>query len=60
VVLSVMMASPTLQTLPVKMWTTLRQDLTPGDRRRLDAADRPVGIGHGDRRRLRRRNEISA
>ena len=27
--LSVMMASPTLQTLPVKMWTTLRQDLTP-------------------------------
>ncbi len=29
VVLSVMMASPTLQTLPVKMWTTLRQDLTP-------------------------------
>jgi len=23
------MASPTLQTLPVKMWTTLRQDLTP-------------------------------
>jgi len=25
----VMMASPTLQTLPVKMWTTLRQDLTP-------------------------------
>ncbi|WP_322978057.1 ABC transporter permease [Pseudomonas sp. C11] len=29
VVLSVMMASPELQTLPVKMWTTLRQDLTP-------------------------------
>lgn len=29
VVLSVMMASPTLQTLPVKMWATLRQDLTP-------------------------------
>lgn len=29
VVLSVMMASPSLQTLPVKMWTTLRQDLTP-------------------------------
>ncbi|SDI72039.1 ABC transporter permease [Pseudomonas panipatensis] len=29
VVLSVMMASPTLQTLPVKMWSTLRQDLTP-------------------------------
>ena len=29
VVLSVMMASPTLQTLPVKMWTTLRQDLSP-------------------------------
>lgn len=23
------MASPTLQTLPVKVWTTLRQDLTP-------------------------------
>ncbi|HKS14139.1 MAG TPA: ABC transporter permease [Pseudomonas sp.] len=29
VVMSVMMGSPTLQTLPVKMWTTLRQDLTP-------------------------------
>ena len=29
VVMSVMMASPLLQTLPVKMWTTLRQDLTP-------------------------------
>ncbi|KAF1053724.1 MAG: Inner membrane ABC transporter permease protein YdcV [Stenotrophomonas maltophilia] len=29
VVLSVMMASPDLQTLPVKMWTALRQDLTP-------------------------------
>lgn len=29
VVLSVMMASPELQTLPVKMWSTLRQDLTP-------------------------------
>lgn len=29
VVLSVMMASPNLQTLPVKMWSTLRQDLTP-------------------------------
>ncbi|HIE4272040.1 TPA: ABC transporter permease [Pseudomonas aeruginosa] len=29
VVLSVMMASPSLQTLPVKMWSTLRQDLTP-------------------------------
>jgi putative spermidine/putrescine transport system permease protein len=29
VVLSIMMASPGLQTLPVKMWTTLRQDLTP-------------------------------
>lgn len=24
-----MMASPGLQTLPVKMWTTLRQDLMP-------------------------------
>ena len=23
------MASPSLQTLPVKVWTTLRQDLTP-------------------------------
>ena len=23
------MASPTLQTLPVRIWTTLRQDLTP-------------------------------
>ena len=29
VVLSVMMASPNLQTLPVTMWATLRQDLTP-------------------------------
>ncbi|WP_279027450.1 ABC transporter permease [Gibbsiella quercinecans] len=29
VVLSIMMASPTLQTLPVKMWSTLQQDLTP-------------------------------
>lgn len=29
VVISVMMASPNLQTLPVKMWSTLRQDLTP-------------------------------
>ncbi|BFM49729.1 ABC transporter permease [Marinomonas sp. THO17] len=29
VVISVMMASPELQTLPVKMWSTLRQDLTP-------------------------------
>ena len=30
-----------LQTLPVKIWATLRQDLTPGDRRRLDAARGP-------------------
>jgi putative spermidine/putrescine transport system permease protein len=29
VVISIMMASPELQTLPVKMWSTLRQDLTP-------------------------------
>jgi len=29
VVLSIFMASPGLQTLPVKMWATLRQDLTP-------------------------------
>lgn len=29
VVLSVMMASPSLQTLPVRMWATLRQDMTP-------------------------------
>lgn len=29
VVLSIFMASPGLQTLPVKIWTTLRQDLTP-------------------------------
>lgn len=29
VVLSIFMASPGMQTLPVKMWTTLRQDLTP-------------------------------
>lgn len=29
VVLAIFMASPTLQTFPVKIWTTLRQDLTP-------------------------------
>lgn len=29
VVLAVFMASPQVQTLPVKIWTTLRQDLTP-------------------------------
>ncbi len=29
VVLAIFMASPGLQTLPVKVWTTLRQDLTP-------------------------------
>ncbi|MEI5678337.1 MULTISPECIES: ABC transporter permease [unclassified Mesorhizobium] len=29
VVVAIFMASPTLQTLPVKIWTTLRQDLTP-------------------------------
>jgi putative spermidine/putrescine transport system permease protein len=29
VVLAIFMASPTLQTLPVKIWETLRQDLTP-------------------------------
>ncbi|MFN4102455.1 MAG: ABC transporter permease, partial [Pararhodobacter sp.] len=29
VVLAIFMASPTLQTLPVRVWTTLRQDLTP-------------------------------
>lgn len=29
VVLAIFMASPTLQTLPVKIWTTLRQELTP-------------------------------
>ena len=29
VVLAIFMASPTLQTLPVKIWGTLRQDLTP-------------------------------
>ena len=29
VVLAIFMASPTLQTLPVKVWATLRQDLTP-------------------------------
>ena len=28
-VLAIFMASPTLQTLPVKIWSTLRQDLTP-------------------------------
>ena len=31
---------PDLQTLPVKIWATLRQDLTPGHRRRLDPAGR--------------------
>ena len=30
VVVSIFMASPTLQTLPVRIWSTLRQDLTPG------------------------------
>jgi putative spermidine/putrescine transport system permease protein len=29
VVLAIFMASPSLQTLPVKVWTTLRQYLTP-------------------------------
>jgi putative spermidine/putrescine transport system permease protein len=29
VVLAIFMATPTLQTLPVKVWTTLRTDLTP-------------------------------
>jgi putative spermidine/putrescine transport system permease protein len=29
VVVAIFMSSPTLQTLPVKVWTTLRQDLTP-------------------------------
>ena len=29
VVLAIFMASPQLQTLPVKIWSTLRQDLTP-------------------------------
>jgi putative spermidine/putrescine transport system permease protein len=29
VVLAIFMASPTLQTMPVKIWATLRQDLTP-------------------------------
>jgi putative spermidine/putrescine transport system permease protein len=29
VVVAIFMASPTLQTLPVKIWATLRQDLTP-------------------------------
>ena len=29
VVLAIFMSSPTLPTLPVKIWTTLRQDLTP-------------------------------
>ena len=27
--MAIFMASPTLQTLPVKIWATLRQDLTP-------------------------------
>ncbi len=29
VVLAIFMATPTLQTLPVKIWTTLRTDLSP-------------------------------
>jgi putative spermidine/putrescine transport system permease protein len=29
VVVAIFMSSPTLQTLPVKVWATLRQDLTP-------------------------------
>lgn len=33
VVLAIFMSSPTLQTLPVKIWTTLRQDLTPSSPR---------------------------
>lgn len=28
-VIAIFMSSPTIQTLPVKIWTTLRQDLTP-------------------------------
>ncbi|MBI3904903.1 MAG: hypothetical protein HY309_04960 [Pseudomonas fluorescens] len=60
VVLSVMMASPTLQTLPVKMWTTLRQDLTP-----VIAVASTLLIGLSVlvmviAAALRRRNEISA
>lgn len=60
VVLSVMMASPTLQTLPVKMWTTLRQDLTP-----VIAVASTLLIGLSllvmlIAAVLRRRNEVSA
>ena len=60
VVLSVMMASPTLQTLPVKMWTTLRQDLTP-----VIAVASTLLIGLSVlimviAAALRRRNEVSA
>lgn len=60
VVLSVMMASPTLQTLPVKMWTTLRQDLTP-----VIAVASTLLIGLSIlimviAATLRRRNEVSA
>lgn len=60
VVLSVMMASPTLQTLPVKMWTTLRQDLTP-----VIAVASTLLIGLSVLTMviaavLRRRNEVSA
>ncbi|TJW86283.1 MAG: ABC transporter permease, partial [Mesorhizobium sp.] len=29
VVVAIFMASPTLQTLPVKIWGSLRQDLSP-------------------------------
>ena len=29
VVLAIFMASPSLQTFPVRIWTVLRQDLTP-------------------------------
>jgi len=60
VVLRVMRASPTLQTLPVKVFTTLRQDLTP-----VIAVASTLLIGLSVlvmviAAALRRRNEISA
>ncbi|WP_137885756.1 ABC transporter permease [Pseudomonas sp. 2FE] len=60
VVLSVMMASPNLQTLPVKMWTTLRQDLTPviavASTLLITLSVLVMGIAAG----LKRRNETRA
>ncbi len=49
VVVAIFMASPTLQTLPVKIWATLRQESDTRDCRRLDLACR-LYCGADDRR----------